>query len=88
MSKPKSFDSWTEQKKADRRAKKKQSNAKWRAKNPEKDKHRSAKWRAENPEKVKQCQAKWYAENKQNLAAIKFFQMAQVVSEIANINTK
>ncbi len=39
------------------------SNAKSRAKNPEKAKQDSARWRAENPEKAKESNAKWRAAN-------------------------
>ncbi len=45
------------------RLKKCVSDAKWRAKNPERAKQDSARWRAENPEKSKETSAKWNAKN-------------------------
>lgn len=62
--------------------------AKWCAKSPEKCKMRIAKWRAGNPQKVKNGMAKYHAKRREKRAAIKFFQMTQAISEIANINTE
>ena len=73
------------------KAKKEKENArraKWRAENPEKAKAQYAKYRAENLEKIKAHKAKYNAETRSQKSAIKFFQMTQAISEIANINTE
>ena len=73
---------------AENREKRKAYNAKWRAENLEKTNDYQAKYRAKNREKRKAYDAKWYAETRSQKSAIKFLQMTQAISEIANINTE
>ena len=62
--------------------------AKWYAENPDKTKAYFAKYRAENPDKVKAETARHKQRNHNKKTALKFFQMTQALSEIANINTE
>ena len=61
---------------------------KYRAENREKGKASNAKYNAKNREKRNSYHTKYYAEKRSQKSAIKFFQMTQAVSEIANINTE
>ena len=62
--------------------------AKYQAENHDKVIARHAKYRAENREKMNDSWKKWHDKTQSQKSAIKFFQMTQAISEIANINTE
>ncbi len=68
--------------------KEKAAKVKYRAKNLEKIHARDAKYRAGNPEKIKEMNKKSWIRKRSEKTAMKFFQMTQALSEIANINTE
>ena len=61
---------------------------KYYAENREKRIAQQKKYQTENREKKKSYNAKYRAEIRSEKSAIKFFQMTQAISEIANINTE
>ena len=73
---------------AENRNKAKAYAAKRYAENHDKAKAYAAKYRAENPDKVKAQAARTTQRKRNQKNAMKFFQMTQALSEIANINTE
>jgi hypothetical protein len=88
MEKPKSFDTWPIEKQDEWRSKKSEANREWRKNNPEKSKENNRKYRENNPEKVKCNNRIHNKKKKEERTSLKFFQMTQALSEIANINTE
>lgn len=77
MAKPKSFDTWPIEKQNEWRRKSNEATDRWVKNNPEKTR-----------EKLRRSNRKLTQKRREQRTSLKFFQIAQAISEITNINTE